>query len=374
MAQQIRTIQPEADPSIILPSEEREELRAVITGFVDRHASHEAVRESADSKPGYSPSRWATLNDELQIAALAVPEELGGHGFGFGDLGVVLEEAGAALLPEPILASAVVGCQALVRADDATAVEELLAGVLGGQTVLATALDQTVALESADGGTVARGLAEGVLWGAAADHLVVVATSGADTVLAVIDLADLTPSPREVVDLTRRRADLPLEGAPARVLVGPGRAAQVLGELRLIQSASLAAEHAGIASRLVDATVEYVQQRQQFGRAIGSYQAIKHRLADMLVDRERSRAAALYAMAVLDEEGAEDAEMAVAVASAVCADAATRNAYETIQLHGGIGFTWEHSAHYYLRRMLGDEGAFGGGRAARREIADLAGV
>ncbi|MGX1856820.1 acyl-CoA dehydrogenase family protein [Dietzia sp. NPDC055340] len=374
MTQQVRTIQPEADPSIILPSEEREELRSVIVGFVDRHASHEAIRESVEADPGYSTARWATLNDELQIAALAVPEALGGHGFGFGDLGVILEETGAALLPEPILASGVVGCQALARADDATAVADLLAGVLAGGSVVATALDQTVALETADGTTVARGFAEGVLWGTAADHLVVVATSGTDTVLAVIDLAQVPATPREVVDLTRRRADLALDGAPARILVGPGRSAQVLAELRRIQGASLAAEHAGIASRLVEATVEYVRQRQQFGRAIGSFQAIKHRLSDMLVDRERARAAALYAMAILDEEGAEDAEMAVAVASAVCADAATRSAYEAIQLHGGIGFTWEHSAHFYLRRMLGDEGAFGGGRAARQEIAQLAGV
>lgn len=374
MTQQVRTIQPEADPSIILPSEEREELRSVITGFIGRHASHEAVRESVDTDTGYSTSRWATLGGELQIAALAVPEEFGGHGFGFGDLGVVLEETGAALLPEPVLASAVVGCQALVRADDASAVEELLAGVLGGETVLATALDQTVTVETSDGTTVAQGLAEGVLWGAAADHLVVVATSGTDTVLAVIDLSGVTPAPREVVDLTRRRADLALDGAPARVIVGADRVGQVLAELRRIQAASLAAEHAGIASHLVDVTVEYVQQRQQFGRSIGSFQAIKHRLADMLVDRERARAAALYAMAILDEEGAEDAEMAVAVASAVCADAATRSAYEAIQLHGGIGFTWEHSAHFYLRRMLGDEGAFGGGRRARRQIAELAGV
>lgn len=374
MTQQVRTIQPEADPSIVLPSEEREELRSVITQFLERHGSHESVRESVDSDLGYSASRWATLNSELEVAALAVPEALGGHGFGFGDLGVVLEETGAALLPEPVLASAVVGAQALVRADDADDVAELLAGVLSGEAVLATALDQSVPLDSAGGTTVARGRAEGVLWGAAADHLVVVATTGTDRVLAVVDLTGVIAESREVIDLTRRRADLALDGAPARVIVGADRAEQVLGELRRIQAAALAAEHAGIASHLVDATVEYVQQRHQFGRSIGSFQAIKHRLADMLVDRERARAAALYAMAVLDEEDAADAEIAVAVAATVCADAATRSAYEAIQLHGGIGFTWEHSAHFYLRRMLGDEGAFGGGRASRRTIADLVGV
>lgn len=374
MSQQVRTVQPEADPSIILPSEEREELRSVVAQFISRHASHEAVRESVEAEPGYSLSRWAMLNEELQIAALAVPEELGGHGFGMGDLGVVLEETGAALLPEPILASAVVGCQALVRADASGDVAELLGEVMEGRRTLAVALEQTVSLGSSEGETTADGLVEGVLWGAAADTLVVVGESGGSRVLTVIDLAGVTREPREVMDLTRRRADLRLDAAPARVIVGADRCEQVLARLGLIRSAALAAEHAGIASHLVDATVEYVQQRHQFGRSIGSFQAIKHRLADMLVDRERARAAALYAMAVLDEEDAADVEIAVAVASAVCADAATRSAYEAIQLHGGIGFTWEHSAHFYLRRVLGDEGAFGGGREARRTIADLVGV
>ena len=374
MTQQARTVQPEADPSIILPSEEREELRTVITQFIARHATHEAVRASTEVDPGYSRPRWAKLNEELQIAALAVPEELGGHGFGLADLGVVLEEAGAALLPEPILASAVVGCQALVRADDAGAVAGLLEQVMEGRSTLGVALDQTVSLGAAHGRTEADGLAEGVLWGAAADHLVVVGDSGGRSVLAVIDLAGAPRTPREVMDLTRRRADISLAGAPVQVIVGADRFPRVVAELRLIQSAALAAEHAGIASHLVDATVEYVQQRHQFGRSIGSFQAIKHRLADMLVDRERARAAALYAMAVLDQDDAVDTELAVAVAASVCADAATRSAYEAIQLHGGIGFTWEHSAHFYLRRVLGDEGAFGGGREARRVIADLVGV
>lgn len=372
--QQVRTVRPEADPSVVLPSPEREELRSVITQFLARHGSHEAVRESVESDPGYSASRWATLTEELQIAALAVPEELGGHGFGFGELGVVLEETGAALLPEPILAGAVVGSQALVRADDPQGVAELLGEVLEGGRTLGVELDQAVALGADTGRTGADGAVRGVLWGAAVDSLVVVGESGGRRVLAVVDLAGAIREPREVVDLTRRRADLHLSGAPARVIVGPDRLEQVLRELRLIRDAGLASEHAGIAARLVDVTVEYVGQRQQFGRAIGSFQAIKHRLADMLVDRERARAAALYAMAVLDEDDATDVEVAVAVASSVCADAATRSAYEAIQLHGGIGFTWEHSAHFYLRRMLGDEGAFGGGREARRALADLVGI
>lgn len=374
MAQPVRIFRPEADPSIVLPSEEREELRSVVAQFISRHASHEAVRASAQSDSGYSELRWATLNEDLQVAALAVPEGLGGHGFGFGDLGVILEEAGAALLPEPILASAVVGCQALVRADDAGSVAELLGEVMEGRRIMAVDLDQCVSLDAAGPATTADGLVEGVLWGAAADSLIVVGVSRGRKVLALIDLDGSPCEPREVMDLTRRRADITLAAAPAQVIVDGDRFEQVTAELGLIQSAALAAEHAGIAAHLVDATVEYVQQRHQFGRPIGSFQAVKHRLADMLVDRERARAAALYALAVLDDQDATDVEVAVAVASSVCGDAATRSAYEAIQLHGGIGFTWEHSAHFYLRRVLGNEGAFGGGRDARRVIADLVGL
>ena len=379
MTQQTRTARPEADPSIILPTPERDELRAVVSQFVARHGTHEGVRQSIDSDLGYSDARWRTLNEELQVAALAVPEALGGHGFGFADLGVVLEETGAALLPEPILVSAVVAGQALVRADDAGSVTDLLGAVMEGSRTIGVSLDSEVTM-SADtaatggAGPVVNGIVEGVLWGQAVDSLVVVASSGGERVLVIVDLAGAERQSREVVDLTRRRADVHLADSPARILVGAARFVDVVRELRLITGAALAAEHAGIAARLLDDTVAYVSQRHQFGRSIGSFQAIKHRLADMLVGRERARSAAMYALAVLDQEDASDADLAVAVASAVCADVVTASAYEAIQLHGGIGFTWEHSAHFYLRRALGDEGAFGGGREARRSIADLVGV
>nr|WP_241737121.1 acyl-CoA dehydrogenase family protein [Dietzia sp. CQ4] len=299
VTQQTRTARPEADPSIILATPERDELRTIVAQFVARHGTHEAVRRSTESDTGYSEARWRTLNEELQVAALAVPEDLGGHGFGFADLGVVLEETGAALLPEPVLASAVVAAQALVRADDPETVSDLLGAVMEGRRTIGVSLDGRVTL-SADAvatggaGPVVNGIVEGVLWGQGVDSLVVEASSGARTVLVVVDLADAERRDREVIDLTRRRADVHLVDAPARVLVGAARFADVVRELDLITRAALAAEHAGIAARLLDDTVAYVGQRHQFGRPIGSFQAIKHRLADMLVDRERARSAAMY--------------------------------------------------------------------------------
>ncbi|MFN3602943.1 MAG: acyl-CoA dehydrogenase family protein, partial [Dietzia sp.] len=280
---------------------------------------------------GYSEARWRKLNDELQVAALAVPEVLGGHGFGFADLGVVLEETGAALLPEPILASAVVAAQALVRADDAESVADLLAEVLEGARTVGVALDGQVTLATGGAGPVVSGTVEGVLWGQTIDSLVVAAVSGGERVLVMVDLAGAGRQAREVVDLTRRRADLRLEAAPARVLVGAGRFRDVLRELHLITGAALAAEPAGIASRLLDDTVAYVQQRHQFGRSIGSFQAIKHRLADMLVDRERARSAAMYALAVLDQEDATDVDLAVGGAGAGGADPLSAPAGEARQ-------------------------------------------
>lgn len=367
---------PQSDPAVMAPVEEREDLRAVVRKVLDRHASHEAVRAAADSTRGYSEALWRVLNDELGVSRLAVPEASGGHGFGVGDLVVVLEETGAALLPEPILASAVLGCQALIRADDPAAHSDLIEAALSGDVVVAFSdTPHAVAAEaSADGSAwTLRGTVSRVLQGEAADHLVFAADSAEGLVLVVIRAADARREARTVLDLTRRQAGVDLEGVTGRLLVGPARAAEVLRRLDLLKQVALAAEHTGMVATLLDLTREYVSQRKQFGRPIGSFQAIKHRLADVLVDLERARSASRYAAAVLDESP-ESAELAVAVASSVCLDAAVSAAHEAVHLHGGIGFTWEHRAHYYLRRVLGNEGLGGSSRAHRARIAELVGV
>jgi len=365
----------ELDPALMAPVAEREELRQVVRGLLDKDADHEAVRAAADTPAGYSAGLWRRLNAELEIGRLAVAEERGGHGYGFADLGVVLEECGAALLPEPVLASAVLGCQALASADDPDAVAELLSGALAGELVVVTSTggDELTAEHSPGGGWTVSGVRSRVLQGAAADVVVLDASTAAGPMLFAVRTADLETVARTTVDLTRRQADLRLAGAPARALVGPERCADVVARLGLIADAAVAAEHSGMVGELLDQVVAYVAQREQFGRAIGSFQAIKHRLADVLVDRERARSASRYAMAALDEGGA-DAALAVAVAAAVAADAVVRTAHEAVQLHGGIGFTWEHRAHYYLRRALGDEGLFGASRTQRSRIADLVGL
>lgn len=368
-------VRPEADPAVVAPVEEHEELRAVVRHLLERHAGHDRLEATVQSPLGSSLDLWRRLNDELEICALAVPEELGGHGYGLRELAVVLEETGAALLPEPVLASAVLGCQALAQADDPDAVGDVRAAALTGGAVLtvATPGPEPVVAQRTGSRWSVTGTLPRVLQAAAADWVVLPADGPEGTVLLLVHTAEAAVSPRPVVDLTRRQADVALDAAPALLLVGADRQPAASAHLALLRDVAVASEHTGIVDRLLSMTCGYVGQREQFGRPIGSFQAVKHRLADVLVDRERARGASRYAAAVLDvDPGA--AALPAAVAAAVCTDAALRTAHEAVQLHGGIGFTWEHAAHHYLRRALGDEGLFGDSRTHRARLAALVGV
>ena len=380
---------PESDPAVMAPVEEHEELRRVVRSVLVKYADHDQVRAAADTEVGYSDDLWRRLNQDLAVGHLTMPEDRGGHGFGVRELAVLLEETGAALLPEPVLVSAVLGCHALAAADD-DEFSELLAAAMAGHRVVTVSLGGQEAstmpgsrsASGAAGELVAthdsrtwrlNGVAHAVLQASAADVAILPASGPEGPVLVAVETAAALTEPRAVVDLTRRRGDLRFTDASARLLVGPGRYADVSHRLRLLSQVGVAAEHTGIVAALLDRTRAYVTERHQFGRPIGSFQAIKHRLADVLVDLERARSASRYAAAVLEEDP-RNAELAVAVASAVCGDGALRAAHEAVQLHGGMGFTWEHPAHYYLRRVLGDEGLFGPSRERRARIAELVGV
>ena len=365
---------PELDPALMAPVAEREELREVVRGVLQKYAGGEQVRAAAASPEGYSAELWRRLNAELEIGRLAIPEEVGGHGFGLAEVAVVLEECGAALLPEPVLSSAVLGCQALAAADQPAGVRDLLDAALDGELVVTVSLGGAgLTAERRGGDWVVDGRRERVLHGAAAGLVVLDVETPEGTALFAVRRDDLDVAPRTTIDPTRGQADLAATAAPARCVVGPERFARVAERLRVVCDVAVAAEHTGIVGELLDRTVEYVGQREQFGRAIGSFQAIKHRLADVLVDRERSRSAARYAAVAFDADPVA-AALPAAIAASVCADAVMRTAHETVQLHGGIGFTWEHFAHDYVRRALGDEGLFGASRESRAQIADLVGV
>jgi alkylation response protein AidB-like acyl-CoA dehydrogenase len=371
---------PAADASVLAPVAEHEDLRKVLRDILSSHATHEQVRTAADSPAGWSTELWALLNDEMDVGSLTVPESRGGMGQGVGVLAVVLEEAGRAVLPEPLLVSAVLGVRAALAAPAGDLPVEVLDGVVAGRLVATLATRHQVAgelvvSESGDSFTVS-GAVERVLLGATADVMVVRAGVAGGESVYLVDLRGegvASRAPLDVLDLTRRQASVQLSGAPAYLLAGPEHADALCAELATLARVALAAEHVGMIEAMLDMTRTYAEQRHQFGRSLASFQVIKHRLADMLVDLERARSAARYAAAAFDQDPAT-ADLPSAVAGATCTDAVIRVAHETVQLHGGIGFTWEHPAHYYLRRALGDEAVFGSARAHRALVAELLGL
>jgi acyl-CoA dehydrogenase len=359
---------------------EHEELRAVLRDLLKAHASHDEVRRAAELPRGWSPALWSLLNDEMDVGALGVPEARGGQGFGVAVQAVVLEEAGRALLPEPVLVSSVLGVRAVLAAPEGGVPQELVRGAVKGRLVVTLALEQDAGpelrLSGEAGSATVSGRVGRVLLGGTADLLVVgVGPRGRESI-HLVDLRDpgvVSRTELEVLDLTRRQARLELDAAPAYLVADRNQADALLTELAILRRVALAAEHVGMIEAMLDLTRVHLGQRHQFGRPLASFQVIKHRLADVLVDLERARSAARYAAAVFDVEPFA-AELPAAVAAAVCTDAVIRVAHETVQLHGGIGFTWEHQAHYFLRRALGDEATFGPARADRALVAELLGL
>jgi len=370
---------PLADASVLAPVAEQEELRAVLRDLLTTHASHDDVRRATELPEGWSPKLWSLLNDEMEVGSLAVPEDRGGQGFGVAVLAVVLEEAGRALLPEPLLLSSVLGVRAVLAAPQGAVPEDVVRGVVDGRLVTTVALgpaaDADVVLTGAAGSTTVSGRVGRMPLGGSADLAVVTVGHEGRQSVHLVDLraGGVERTPLEVLDPTRRLARVDLDGVPAHLIAGREEADAVLTELAILRRVALAAEHVGMIEAMLDLTRTHLVQRHQFGRPLASFQAIKHRLADVLVDLERARSAARYSAAVFDQDP-YSAELPSAVAAAVCTDAVIRVAHETVQLHGGIGFTWEHAAHYYLRRALADEALFGASRSHRALVARLVGT
>jgi alkylation response protein AidB-like acyl-CoA dehydrogenase len=371
---------PDTDPSVLAPVAEHEDVRKVMRDILESHATHEQVRRAADGAPGFSAELWSLLNEEMSVGVLAVPEARGGLGHGIAELAVVLAEAGRALLPEPLLVSATLGVRAVLAAPDDSVPDDVVAGVTSGLLVatVATGPQADADLEVAEfgGGLYVSGRVGRVLLGATADLIVVPAGPAGGQSVYLVDLRDehtARRTPLESLDHTRRLARLDLDSATAHLLAGPETNVALCAELATLARVALAAEHVGMIDAMLEMTRTYLGQRHQFGRALASFQVLKHRLADMLVDRERARSAAAYAAAAFDRDPAT-ADLPSAVAGATCTAAVIRVAHETVQLHGGIGFTWEHPTHYYLRRALGDEAVFGSARADRALVADLLGI
>ncbi|HVW41142.1 MAG TPA: acyl-CoA dehydrogenase family protein [Amycolatopsis sp.] len=355
---------------------EREDLRAAIRAFLADHLDEATVRELAETGDGFARQMWAQFAGDLGVAGVLVPEEFGGQGLSTVELGIVLQESGRALLGAPFLGSAVLATAALLRAGDEPAAKKLLPALAEGSAVAALAVDD-------DPGTAVVATATGGAWRLSGRKRHVVDLPAADTVL-VVAAADggtglfavradgqgvhVEPSPS--LDLTRKVGQLRLQDAVAERIGGDFTAG--LAAVSELGAFACAAEQAGAAARCLEIEVDYAKTREQFGRVIGFFQAIKHRLAEHLALVEQMRAA-VEAAAVELAENSSAAET-VSVVKAYCGEAGSSVAEGLIDTLGGIGFTWEHVAHLYLRRVKTLAYLFGSPAEHRERLADQLGM
>jgi alkylation response protein AidB-like acyl-CoA dehydrogenase len=356
----------------LLYSDTEEALRDSVRRLFADRCPPESLMRAYDPAPQDFSDVWHTLAADLGMAGLLVPEELGGAGASAREAAVVMEEIGRAVAPVPFLSSAVLATVALLQAGDTETVKGLAAGSLTAALAvpLSTAPNDVVA-GVGFGGDGLTGRVTNVAGAGEADVLVVPVDGSDGLELHTVsrDAAGVDVSPVLALDMTRPLGNIEFSGAASsRVDMLPAGAA-VAAALETA-TALLASEQLGAAQWCFDTTLAYVKQRKQFGRAIGSYQAIKHRLADLWQEVNSSVAAARYAADTCARRD-DDATIGAAVAQAYCSGVAVHAAEECIQLHGGIGMTWEYPAHLYLKRAKSDQLAFGTAYRHRARLADL---
>jgi alkylation response protein AidB-like acyl-CoA dehydrogenase len=357
-------------------TDEQGQLRSTVRDFCAENFDEQTVRRLMESDPTYDPKVWARLGSELGVLGLSVPESDGGVGGTLVDQAVAVEELGASLACGPLFGTVYLAIPALVAASAGPARDELLAELIEGRRTAAFAVgDRAGAFDPAAvtvtaAGSALTGTAEWVVDAAAADDLLVAANGADGVALYYVDAGGpgVDRTSLVTVDLTRPQAIIRLSEAPARLVAGPDEAERVIGHALRVGSALLAVEQVGAAQHLLDLAVEYAKSRLQFGRPIGSFQAVKHRLADMLVDLEHARSTAYHAAWALTD-GSDDPALAASIAQATCSAAFSRVAADTIQVLGGIGFTWEHQAHLYFKRATTDAALLGTAEQHRSRVA-----
>ncbi|MFD0063933.1 acyl-CoA dehydrogenase family protein [Streptomyces sp. NPDC056690] len=383
---------------------EQDEIRRTLHELMNKRCGPEDVKAAVATPAGYDPALWSALGGELGLPGLALPERYGGVGCATTELALACEESGRALAPSPLLATAALAAPLVLALGAEAQRAELLPRIASGTLTatlavpgesLATALGLTGDNRGdwsgggRAGGVQARqgdrhdgdwrlyGQADQVLDGHSADLLIVAAHTGgfarSRTLLFLVrgDAEGVVRTRRTSLDGTRPRARVELRDVAAELL-GSGEGDEVAAALAAMGDAAatvLAAEAVGAAERALERTVEHVRGREQFGRPIGSFQAVKHRLADVYVQVQAARSAAYYAAW---SAGAGSGERTGGLALAQALEALRTAASEAVQLHGGIGFTWEHDAHLYLKRATGDELLFGPVHLLRARAAESA--
>jgi alkylation response protein AidB-like acyl-CoA dehydrogenase len=366
-------------------TEEQDQLRAAVRDYFRAKSPEAEVRRLMATDEGYDPAVWQQMARELGLQGLALPEQHGGQGAGWTELGIVLEEMGRALVCAPFFSTVVLAATTLLEAADDEAKKDYLPGIADGSLIATVALTEESgrwdsggvtlpATRTADGWTLS-GAKHFVLDGAIAQLVIVPArTAGGVSLFAVDGVAPgLTRRPSVTLDQTRKLAVVEFDGTPARLIGAEGGGWAVLERVLDFAAVGLAAEQAGGAQAALDMSVGYLNTRVQFGQLIGAFQALKHMAADVLIEVESARSAAYYALAAATEDN-DELPAAASLAQAYCSEAFVTAAHQNIQFHGGMGFTWEASPHLYFKRARSSEVFLGDASAHREALAQRIGI
>ncbi|MGE0220227.1 acyl-CoA dehydrogenase family protein [Mycolicibacterium sp.] len=366
-------------------TDEQEEFRTIVRQFLESRSPESAVRQLMETELGYDPTVWSQMAAQLALQGLVVPEAYGGQGFGQIELTIALEEMGRVLLCAPFFATVVLAANALLLSADAEANAKYLPGLAGGETIATVAFAEpngrwdTSGIETTaaktDGSWRLTGTKSYVLDGCAAQLIIVAARTESGISLFAVDgdASGLTRTSLATMDQTRKLAKIDLDQVPATLVGVDGAGADVLNRVLDLAAVGLAAEQVGGMQRVLEMAVQYAKDRVQFGRPIGSFQAIKHKCADMLLEVESAKSAAYHAAACA-ADSSDELPSAASLAKAYCSEAYSHTTAENIHIHGGIGFTWEHSAHLYFKRAKSSELMFGDPGYHREQLAQRIGI
>jgi alkylation response protein AidB-like acyl-CoA dehydrogenase len=345
---------------------EQEEFRSILRRFLEDKSPTTTVRRLMETETGWDRAAWQELNQQLGLTAIHIPEAYGGQGFSFVELGIVLEEMGRALLCAPYFSSTVLAATAIVNAGTEAQKRELLPAIADGSCIATLAFTEPngkwdvsgvdTTPTSTAGGFRLNGVKSFVLDGHSADLIVVLARGEAGLSLFTVrgDAAGLTRRALKVLDPTRKQAMLTFNAVEASLLGEEGGATAPFTKTMIQAAACLANEMVGGAERLRESALDYANLRVQFGRSIASFQSMKHKQADMLVDVELAKSAA-YAASSAAAEDDPDLPAIASLAKAAASEAYMQTAINTIQIHGGIGFTWDNDTHLWFKRAKSSE-------------------
>ena len=361
-------------------TDEQEQFRTIVQRFLNDKSPTTEVRRLMETSEGFDPAVWKQLSDDLGLPAVHIPEVYGGQGFGFVELGIVIEEMGRALLCAPYFSTTVLAANAIMNGATEEQKTALLPGIASGESIATLAITEPngrwdaegveLTATPSNGGFKLEGVKSFVVDGHIADLIVVVGRTSGQQGLSLFTLSGdadgLERRLLDTVDATRKQARLEFKGAQAELLGELDGASAALSKTLDQAAVALASEMVGGAQQMLDSAVAYAQMRMQFGRQIGSFQAIKHKCADMLLEVELAKSAAYYAADAAAEDDPELPALA-SLAKSLASETYMRAAAECIQIHGGIGFTWDNDTQLWFKRAKSSE-VFLGDPSYHREL------